>query len=85
MHISRLNYLCKHNFISIYKVNSLLYNRYVSLVDNYFVASKGLATNLFHTTTYCGGIMRIPLTKALTFLSALQVSIPRKRLWGMGS
>lgn len=85
MYLSRLTYLCKHNFTSISIINNLLCDRYVALMCNYFVVSKGSAANLFHTTFSCGRVMRMPLTSALTFLSALQVSIPKKKLCGMGS
>lgn len=85
MYLSRLTYLCKHNFTSISIINNLLCDRYVALMCNYFVVSKGSAANLFHTTFSCGRVMRMPLTSALTFLSALQLSIPKKKLCGMGS
>lgn len=85
VYFTKLTRIGKQQFVAISKVESLLCDRYIALMYNYPVVSKGSITNFFCVTLSRGGIMRIPITKSLTFLSALQVSIPKKRLWGMGS
>ena len=85
VYFTKLTYIGKQQFPAIYKVESLLSYRYSALMYDYPAVIKGSATNFFCAPLYRRGVMRIPITKSLTFLSALQVSIPKKRLWGMGS
>lgn len=84
-HMAKLAHIGKVHLAVIAKVAVLLSYKYIAMMSNYPAVTPGCITEFFHATAYSGGVMRIPITQSLTFLSALQVSIPKKRLWGMGS
>lgn len=83
--MAKLAHIGKVHLAVIAKVAVLLSYKYIAMMSNYPAVTPGCITEFFHATAYSGGVMRIPITQSLTFLSALQVSIPKKRLWGMGS
>ena len=72
-------------FAALAKVDSLICNKYAAIMRHNPVVMAVSTTNSFSATISVGGVLRVPITQSLTFLSSLQVSIPKKRLWGMGS
>lgn len=85
MYLNKLHYICNKHISFISKINSLLCNKYIALMYNYPVVTHSYVRSFFNVTKVNAGAMRIPITHSLVFLSALHVSIPKKRLWGMGS
>lgn len=82
MHVNKLHYMYKKY---TYYISSTLYNKYMAIMCTYSEVNYNLAANFLYTAKVTKGVMRIPITTSLVFLSALQLSIPKKRLCGMGS
>ena len=68
------------SFAAIANIDNMICNKYAAIMRDYPRVAGVCITNFLHTNKVTRGVLRVPITQSLTFLSSLQVSIPKKRL-----